>query len=313
MEDMIRINTDGSRTYLFRNECGDAERRVYTVFNGVELIYDSVHTDVFHFHHTAKGGVIELHYCREGRMEHEADDGFFYLMPGDLSVEIKDASSAVCDFPLRHYHGITIVLDAEIASRCFSCFMEDADICPEQIARRLCGEKNCFVLRAGKRTEHIFAEMYSIPEDGRKGYFKIKIMQLLYMLKWLGPADNDISLSALPQTQVRLAKNAAAYLSQKMNQRITLEELAVLFNVSRAHLCNVFKGVYGVPVYTYMRIQKMQAAALQLLHSDRPIIEIAGECGYDNPSKFSAAFKEVMGETPAEYRKAHSASETGIE
>lgn len=50
----------------------------------------------------------------------------------------------------------------------------------------------------------------------------------------------------------------------------------------------------------------MQAAALDLIQTEKSVLEIAGECGYDNASKFSAAFKEIMGEAPLEYRKAHT-------
>ena len=73
-----------------------------------------------------------------------------------------------------------------------------------------------------------------------------------------------------------------------------------------ANLKNIFKGVYGVPIYTYMRIKKMQSAALLLIHTERSVAEIAYEFGYNNTSKFTAAFQKVMGETPSEYRKVHA-------
>jgi len=48
----------------------------------------------------------------------------------------------------------------------------------------------------------------------------------------------------------------------------------------------------------------MQYAA-DLLLSDRSrlIADIAQNVGYDNASKFSAAFRAVMGVTPQDYRK----------
>lgn len=49
----------------------------------------------------------------------------------------------------------------------------------------------------------------------------------------------------------------------------------------------------------------MLMAAQQLINTQRSILEIASECGYDNGSKFSEAFRKVIGETPSEYRKAH--------
>ena len=53
-----------------------------------------------------------------------------------------------------------------------------------------------------------------------------------------------------------------------------------------------------------IRGQKMQAAAKMLLESDMTILEIAGCFGYDNASKFAAAFRAVLGVTPSRYRSA---------
>ena len=184
--------------------------------------------------------------------------------------------------------------------------MKDVNIQPTKVADKLCGENGCFVIRNEGYIEHLFSELYSVPGTHKIAYYKIKILELLMVLSWADPGSNGLTSVTLPKSQVDLAKKAAAYLAEQKEQRITLEQLAQLFNVSRAHLCNAFKGVYGVPVYKYVRIQKIQAAALQLIHTDRPVIEIAIECGYDNPSKFSSAFKEIMGETPLEYRKAHA-------
>ena len=63
--------------------------------------------------------------------------------------------------------------------------------------------------------------------------------------------------------------------------------------------------MYGEPLYAYTRLQKMQAAAELLRRGDDTIMEIAGRFGYDNASKFAAAFRTVMGTTPHQYRSAH--------
>jgi AraC-like DNA-binding protein len=52
-----------------------------------------------------------------------------------------------------------------------------------------------------------------------------------------------------------------------------------------------------------MRTWRMNAAAVMLRETNESIIFIAGELGYDNASKFSSAFQDVMGKTPSEYRK----------
>lgn len=111
--------------------------------------------------------------------------------------------------------------------------------------------------------------------------------------------------SNISKAQADLAKEAAAYLACHMDEHVTVSELSARFYVSQTHMQNTFKGVYGVPVQSCIRILKMQSAALMLIHTDLPVLEIASRCGYDNSSKFAHAFHKIMGKTPMEYRKMH--------
>lgn len=288
-----------------QDERGAAEAVIYPVFSGIELVYHSVHRDQCSLGSGARGKVVEIHHCREGRLEQQYGDTFFYLMPGDLSISIRETPVSDYEFPLWHYHGISIVIDLEKAPGCLSCFLEDVNVQPMAVARKLCGDGNCFVLRRDAAIEHIFSELYSVPESYRKGYFKIKILELLLVLSGKNPGKDARTVPGISGEQVAVAKRAAAFLGEHMNQRITVAELAARFHVSQTHLQNAFKGVYGVPVYSYIRIWRMQAAALQLIRTDRSVMDIASTCSYDNASKFSAAFRDIMGETPAEYRRMH--------
>lgn len=293
------------KEYYISDENGDTEVTVYTVFPGVQLVYNSVHMEQFELSNTVKGTLIEIHHCKEGRIEQEFEDEFFYLMPGDLSIAIRSEAVQAFHFPLKHYHGITIAINTDIAPKCFSRFLEDVQVQPLNVAKRLCGERNSFIIRGNTVIEHIFSELYSVPEYIKAGYFKVKILELLLILNGITPDENKMPEHSLSISQVKVAKAAAAYLARHMDQHITIAELAQKFNVSDTYLKNSFKGVYGVPVFSYMRIQKMHSAAQLLMHTDRPVGEIAYEFGYANASKFSVAFQDVMGETPGMFRKKH--------
>lgn len=306
MEKELRMDTENKKEYSYSNSTGDAMLTVYTVFPGIQVTYNSVHMDSFDLSFKTKGNLIEIHHCSEGRIEQEFDNQFFYLMPGDLSIAIRNKSVEAYNFPLRHYHGITITIDADVAPKCFSTFLKDVKVQPLEVAKRLCQDKSCFILRSEAYVEHIFSELYTFPEEQKIGYLKIKILELLYVLNRIDPANNKTADITLPRVQVQLAKQAAAYLSENMNKHITISELSKKFGVSDTYLKNVFKGVYGVPVFSYMRIQKMQSASQMLISTDCSIAQIAYEFGYSNESKFSAAFKEIMGESPGKYRKTHT-------
>ena len=293
--------------YLFRNDGGEARISSYTVFPGVTLSYNSVHTDSFRLglHAKPRGVIVEINHCLEGRIEQQSERGLFYLMPGDMSVSLRSDPAAEYSFPLRHYHGISILIDTGLAPSCFSCFMEDVNVRPAKIAENLCRGGDSFVLRSQKYTEHIFSELYTAPENCKTGFFKVKILELLLVLGNTDPADNGLPLMSVTRQQARLAKEASQYMLENMSDKISVDDLARRFHVSQTHLQNAFKGVYGVPIYSFQKIQKMNAAALQLIHTERTVTDIASEFGYDNTSKFSAAFAKIMGETPAEYRKQH--------
>ena len=301
------IQSSHKKEYCYSNETGDAILTVYTIFPGIQVVYNSVHTDCFDLSISSKeGNFIEIHHCQEGRMEQEFGNDFFYLMPGDLSMAKRSQMVQTYRFPLQHYHGITIAIDVDIAPKCFSVFMEDIKIQPSVIVNRLCGERNCVILRSESYIEHIFSEIYIMREEQRIGYLKIKILELLFVLNMVEPPISNLFENTLPRIQVNLAKQVATYLTQNMDKRITVSELAKYFAVSETFLKNVFKGVYGVGIFSYHRIQKMQCAAQALIKTDRSIAEVANEYGYQNESKFSAAFKGVMGDTPSVWRKTHS-------
>ena len=306
--DMSALRVRQPLCHRFSNDTGDAEVTVYQVFPGIDLRYNAVHMDRFELGDPAEGNIIEIHHCREGRIEQQYRDQFFYLMPGDLSIALRSRPLLEYTFPLHHYHGITITVNTDVAPKCFSCFLKDITVQPLEVARKLCADDRSHIIRSESYVEHIFSELYSVPDSIREGYMKIKILELFLVLSGINPGHQEAT-PTLSGLQVQVAKEAAAYMAENLDRRVTIGELADRFHVSQTHLKQAFKGVYGVPVYSYIRIQKMQRAALMLIHSERPILEIAGECGYDNSSKFAGAFKEIMGETPTEYRKAHRKAE----
>ena len=55
-------------------------------------------------------------------------------------------------------------------------------------------------------------------------------------------------------------------------------------------------------LYAYLREYRLQTAQKLLTETDASIAEIAHRVGYENPNKFSSAFRQVFGMTPTEYR-----------
>jgi AraC-like DNA-binding protein len=82
-----------------------------------------------------------------------------------------------------------------------------------------------------------------------------------------------------------------------------IQELCRIADMSESKLRLSFRNIYDKPLYEYIRTETMKRA-MQLLGDDHlSIRDIAEICGYKNAAKFAAAFKEVHGLTPSEFRK----------
>ena len=223
------------------------------------------------------------------------------LAPGDLAIVRRAAEAVPVRFPTGHYHGITVTIDPARAPDCLSCFLEDVEVRPSALIEKFCADGACFVTRSSSGVAHIFSELYSVPEGIRKGYFKVKILELLLFLSAF-PIQAAQPQHGYSLSQVQLAEQIGAYLLQNTERRLTVAELSRHFGASATLINSSFRGVYGMSPAAFLRAQKMHGAARLLRRTDRTVLDIAGQFGYDNGSKFAKAFRDVIGVSPNAYR-----------
>lgn len=279
---------------------GEVVQTVYPVFPGIEIAYHDVHAAACAMQRAHAPGCLEIHHCREGRIAYPYGGACFFLAQGDLAI-VQRSAAATARFPTGHYHGITVSIDPARAPDCLSCFLEDVEVRPSSLIEKFCADAACFVTRSSQGVAHIFSELYSVPEDIRKGYFKVKILELLLFLSAF-PMQAAQPQHSYPQSQVQLAEQVGAYLLENTERRLTVAELSQRFGASATLINSSFRGVYGMSPAAFLRAQKMHGAARLLRQTDRTVLDIAGQFGYDNGSKFAKAFRDVIGVSPNAYR-----------
>lgn len=299
-KDLVSQTEDSS---VYHSNDGEVVLTSYEVFPGIQLVYEDIHSQEFEIKSEANTTLIEISHCREGRIEGNVKNEFYYLSPGDISIKLKKDTKSKVFFPSRHYHGLSLLIDIERTPDCLSCFLKDVNVKPVMLMDKFCKKDSLFVMRAKPELEHVFLELYSVPESIRRGYFKVKVLEILLFLSGIDINEVDFAQRCVPNSQVILAKKVCQYLTEHMEQRFTIEALSVQFKVSQTLLKSSFKSVYGTSVYSFVRKQKMLEACLQLKRTNKTIMEIAGNFGYDNGSKFAKAFREVVKVPPSEYRK----------
>lgn len=100
-------------------------------------------------------------------------------------------------------------------------------------------------------------------------------------------------------TIMSVEKNMLADFSKKPPSINILSRKAAM---SATKFKNLFKAVYGVPVYEYYQQKRMQKAATLIDAGGSSIKDMAAKVGYSNTSNFSAAFKKQFNMLPNEYK-----------
>ncbi len=290
--------------YKMEDATGEGTMTCYRVFPGIDLLYNDFHMQSCFSEFRPNVDMIGIDHCREGRIEWEFNnDTYMYLEEGDLQIDMKKYHINGYGFPLRHYHGITIAIYIDEALNTLSDIFEGFSVDLQALREKFCTGEKPFIMRAEDSVQHIFSELYTVPEKIRGSYFKIKVLELLLFLSGIKlPAEVE-ERSYFPRKQVETVKKIMKYISENVDKHFTLEELSSRFDMPLTSLKLCFKGVYGTSVYAYMRSYRMHAAAVMLKETGENITVIAGRVGYSNPSKFAAAFKEIMGMSPAKYKK----------
>lgn len=283
---------------------GSGTLRCFRVMPGVHLSYDCLDMKSCYQRMSPVHGFLEISHCKEGCFEFELDDGqVCFLGEGDLCVCLhENCYFKSSHLPREHYRGISLVIDIQLAQKTIEHMIPTAEIDLIELERRF-QQKGVYMIRARAELEHIFSELYHVDERIRKTYSLIKTVELILFLSLTLEEPQERLPRFLPST-VSQTKQVHQFVSEHPCCKNTCKELAESFYISETSLRTCFKAIYGYPLATYQKIQLMNhAAQLMQTQQECSLSEISEMCGYNNQSKFSAAFKAIQGKTPRCYRR----------
>ena len=81
-----------------------------------------------------------------------------------------------------------------------------------------------------------------------------------------------------------------------------IPRLANVSGVSEAHFARSFRDAFGVPPHRYLLTRRIERAKALLRDTDRPIIDIAFQTGWNSLGTFGRVFRDITGESPSELR-----------
>lgn len=89
------------------------------------------------------------------------------------------------------------------------------------------------------------------------------------------------------------------------NPKLDIAFLTDQMAMSRTSLYKKIKVLTGIGANDYINQIRIEKAVELLIHSKLSITEISEECGFSSQRYFSAAFKQIKGITPTQFRESH--------
>lgn len=242
-----------------------------------------------------------LCHCHVGRADWDVRGDALSLGPGELALWGDVPAQGAFRLPLGRYEGIAISVDWDVFRREPPHILREAGVPDEVLLERLRGGSGCALFPAGPQTGAIFDPLYTLPPPLRLPYFRLKVQELLLFLSAVGEREGATSDAA--SRQVEIIRAIHRQLTEHPERRYTIEELSKQYLINTSSLKAMFKRVYGAPIAAYMKEYRIREAARLLRETQDSVGEIAAQVGYENQSKFSAAFQEVMKTLPTVYRR----------
>ena len=167
-----------------------------------------------------------------------------------------------------------------------------------ELTPTLSAEPDCFILGVALALK---AELTSGCPGGSLYETSLTTALAIHLLK-------RYSIAILPGLQQSIGLSQAKlnlvldYIREHLGEKIRLEAIAALLNISQFHFCHLFKESMGISPYQYILQQRVEKAKHLLKHQTMPLIEVAFDCGFATQSQLTKYFSRFVGTTPKVYR-----------
>lgn len=134
-----------------------------------------------------------------------------------------------------------------------------------------------------------------------------RLLEVLDLLS-LAPAvplasESYDAARAVTLTNRRKLDAVQDYVREGLGEEIRQAEIAQRLGMSSSAFSRFFKLATGETFVGFVNILRVNAACRLLGGTDRAVIDIAMECGYQNISNFNRQFRALKGMNPSEYRQ----------
>ena len=162
-----------------------------------------------------------------------------------------------------------------------------------------------------KEGRNVFAPPHNVPvynmkKNKNQPYASEQLLKilleyfLLSIMRELLGKQNTVDVNNLYTFNV---SELIGYLDDKYKEKITLSELAFLFNTNRTTLCKEFKKATDSTILDYVANKKLNDAKNLIKTTSKTFTEISEQLNFESVHYFTRFFTKRVGVSPKQFRK----------
>lgn len=94
-----------------------------------------------------------------------------------------------------------------------------------------------------------------------------------------------------------------SYVAEHLGGDLSLDAIGSALGINRFYLCRIFKKETGSTLHNYI-LYKRISESKKLLHDGLRTSQVCAMCGFGSMARFTASFRNIVGQTPSAYAKA---------
>ena len=248
-------------------------------------------------------------YVASGQETYHINGKKYQVREGDYIIGNDFTKAAVQINQLEPVQGLCIDISARIISEVASFH----EVTEQNLSEFLLSDQ-FFVNRYNVKNTTLGYSLVEINENIKNGSFShiIHHEELFYSLAESVVMDQRFVFNQLSKLNfkkhetneelLRALLKAKEVMDTTLFDAIRLDDLALTSGISKYHFIRLFKSVFGISPYQYVKHRKLDLARAELLKGSK-VVDVAVQFGYPDTPSFSKAFKQLFGLNPSAIKK----------
>ena len=149
-----------------------------------------------------------------------------------------------------------------------------------------------------------------VVEDVRFRKFSVSRENVLaYLSAAVGELLGAMKLKPIESTRIDSIQRIMRYCTENiLDPELSMQKLSSAIGLSRSQISRLMSQMMKMSFPKFLHSIRINKARRLLRYTEKPITEIAFECGFMSQRSFNRVFRSIIGITPTEYRGSHDSS-----